>query len=358
MFTWLSKWSRPHKAAASKRVAKSEPVLRAPTAPPAAAPVPTPPLEKDLPFLDQLEQALVLSPPLGPDEEQQVSALIVQVVDYVCRTKIDPPVMPALAPRVLSLVNEPVVDIVQLSRLIEHDLAISAKLLSVANSVAFGGRTEVKTVREAITFLGTEQVAQVAIGLACSSMYERDDGPEAGPARARWSRLFTHAMASAYGSASLALRFGRSQSEQAFLGGLFHDVGKAVALRAIETLTTRGKLPELSPLVLDEALQRIHAYPGEEFYAKWTLPGELMTICAQHHQLEELADAPPALYCVSLMSGFDTLWFGEAAEQREAMPGLRLCAAKLSLTDAQLRAAHAQARTLGERTQRMFEKRG
>jgi HD-like signal output (HDOD) protein len=352
MLSWLRNLGRSRKvvAARSSRAAVPEPTLEKPEAPAEAAQEPG--------FLDQLAAELGEIPALSEEDEQRVSAAIVQVVDYVFRTKLDPPVMPALAPRIMALVNEPVVDIVQLSRLIEHDLAISAKLLSVANSPVFGARSQVRTVREAITFLGTEQVAQVAIGLACTSLYEGDAAAASGPMRARWPRLFRHAMATAYGSANLALRFGRSQSEQAFLGGLFHDVGKAVALRAIETLTLRGKLSDLSEPLLDEVVHRIHAFPGEEFYGKWSLPEPLMTICAQHHQGEELVEAPPVLDCVTLMSGFDTVWYGGAAERRELMAELRLSAQRLKLTDGLLRGAHAQAKALGERTQRMFQRAG
>jgi hypothetical protein len=79
-----------------------------------------------------------------------------------------------------------------------------------------------------------------------------------------------------------------------------------------------------------------------------------MMICAQHHQLEDLSDAPPALYCVSLASSFDALLFGAAAEQREALPELRTSARQLALSAAQLGAIQAQASMLGARTQRMF----
>lgn len=57
------------------------------------------------------------------------------------------------------------------------------------------------------------------------------------------------------------------------------------------------------------------------------------------------------------MSGFDTLWFGGPAEQREVMAELRLSAGRLKLPEGLLRAAHAQAKALGERTRRMFDAR-
>ncbi len=351
MFSWLWPWGRTNAApdrgqTVTTTRAQASQASSAATHPSAAG--------AGNAFFDQLERGLHSEASLAPEEEAEISTLVVQIVDHVCRKKIDPPVMPALVPRVLAIVNEPEVDIVKLARLVEQDLAIGAKLLSVANSAAFGANKEIATVREAIGFLGTEQVAQVAIGLACSSQFAQERRAPGSPLSERWTRLFQHGMSTAFSAAHLAGKRERRLSEQAFLGGLFHDVGKAVALRALETLVQSGKVLGPSEPVLDEVLQRLHAYPGDEFYEKWTLPQPLMKICAEHHQLEELTDASPVLHFVSLTSSFDALLFGGPVEQREALSELRISAGALGLNDGQLRAAHTQAAMLGERTKRMF----
>jgi len=301
-------------------------------------------------FFDLLAEQLGPPPLPAPADEQAISELVMMVVDYVTRKKVDPPVVPALVPRVLALVDEPEVDLVKLTHVIQQDQAISAKLLSVANSPLFTTGVEVKTVRQAISYLGTEQVAQVAIGLACKSSFESERSPFA----VRWQRLFTHGMTCAFAAAQLSKPRGYAAQEAAFLGGLFHDVGKAVALRAVEALATSGRLPTVSEPVLDEALFRIHAFPGEEFYEKWTLPASLMELCARHHQLEEVESSDSTIFVVALASSFDTLLAGLPSEQRESLAEARVCAHKLGLSDASLRKAYAELRTLGERTRRMF----
>ena len=303
-------------------------------------------------FFDELARMHAADAPIAPEEEPAITELVLRLVDYGTRKKIDPPVMPALVPRVLAVVNEPEVNIVGLAGLIEQDLALSAKLLSVANSPAFGGSIEIKTVRKAISLLGTEQVAQVAIGLACSSSYEPGEGGDA-TLRARWARLFRHGMTTAFSASHLAGSRNRAEQEAAFLGGLFHDVGKAVALRALEVLV-RGGLVLPSELAVDEALHRVHAYPGEEFYAKWTFPQTIMAICTHHHQLDELHDAPRVLHLVSLASSFDALLAGGASERRTALLEARTSADRLALGEAELSAAFTQTRAFGERSQRML----
>jgi HD-like signal output (HDOD) protein len=313
-----------------------------------AAPEPVPPT-----FLERLAQELPPVAPVAEEDESAIIALVMQVVDYTTQKKLEPPVMPALVPRVLAITGEPEVDLQRLTQVIQQDLAISAKLLSVANSPLFGRGSEVTTVRQAIAQLGSEQVAQVSIGLACRSNLssERDGGSLFA---ARWKRQFQHGMTCALTAAQLAGKQDRSAQEAAFLGGLFHDVGKAVALRAIEALVGSGKLAAPSELVIDEALQRLHAYPGDEFYRKWTLPEPLMELCARHHQLEDLEGASPAFYQVTLASSFDVLWAGSEASRREALYEARIGAERLGLSDGQLEQAYAYTRVLGEKATRMF----
>jgi putative nucleotidyltransferase with HDIG domain len=278
-------------------------------------------------------------------------------VDYVTQKKIEPPVVPALVPRVLAIVDEPEVDLLKLTQVIQQDLAISAKLLSVANSPLFGSSVEVKTVRQAIAHLGTEQVAQIAIGLACRSNLESRTtlGTAYG---VRWQRLFQHSMTCAFAAAQLAGKADKVAQEAAFLGGLFHDVGQAVALRAIEALLATGQLniPEgpAGDRVIDEALHRIHAYPGDEFHRKWTLPDALMQLCARHHQLDDVEDVNRTFYLVTLTSSFDALLRGDVAERREALDEARTSAQRLFLTELALRTAYEDTRVIGDRTARLF----
>src|SRR5690349_16029787 len=52
--------------------------------------------------------------PLAPADEELVVQLVLKVVDYVCNNPIDPPAMPALAPRILEVMRQPEVDVPKL----------------------------------------------------------------------------------------------------------------------------------------------------------------------------------------------------------------------------------------------------
>lgn len=292
--------------------------------------------------------------PLSEEDEELAVKLVCDVVAYVCEQTTDPPVMPALAPRILDVVRESEVDVAKLVRTLEQDQAISAKLLSTANSAVFGPPREINSLRDAIVYMGTEQTAQVAICLATRSLFDADARAELSMYRGRWSRLFKHGMTTAFAAANFSAQRQRRHSDEAFLGGLFHDVGRAVALRAISALTLAGKWEPPSEPIMDEVLYRIHATPGAEFYDRWTLPSHLMQICCDHHQLDDTESPSTDFHVVSLISSLDALRAGTAADKRYALDELRTSAERLKLSDAELRAAHTDTRVFAERVNRML----
>lgn len=309
---------------------------------------------RDDAFWDALRDERGSSTPLLPEDEELVVQLVCKVVDHVCAQHTDPPAMPKMAPRILDVVRRPEVEVAQLIRVLEQDQAISAKLMSVANSAMFGPAREIGSLRDAVMYLGTEQTAQIAIALATRSLFDADGRAELSMYRGRWARLFNHGMISAFAASTLVARKFRRQSDDAFLGGLFHDVGKAVALRSISALTLEGEWEPPSEHVMDEVMYRMHAVPGSEFYDRWTLPSSLMQICCDHHQQDNAEDAPPDFHAVCLVSAFDALRAGTAADKRFALDELKKSAEALKLEDAELRLVHTEVAEFAKRVARMF----
>jgi HD-like signal output (HDOD) protein len=168
----------------------------------------------------------------------------------------------------------------------------------------------------------------------------------------RWSRLFGHAMTTAFTACHLVTQRSKRHSEAAFLGGLFHDVGKAVALRALfEMMHKQGGKP-VSDTVIDAALQLIHAEPTSVLYESWKLPQPLMAICKNHHRLGP--EAARELHFVRLVSALDTLRAGADVEKREALQEIEESASALRMADPELRAANTSTAEFAERVQRMF----
>ena len=343
MFGWLTS------ILTGKQTAKPSDRRRA--APATAARAKPKPAER---FFDRLKEGLEPCPALSPEQEERVSEWVCRVVEHVEANPPEPPTVPALAPRIVEALKDPMIDAHRLSRLLEQDQAIAAKLLHVANSPAYKPASEITHLPGAVAYLGLNQVAQLAMGLATKALFDPDTRAQLAFDKPRWTRLFHHGMTTGLAASSLHARKYRHVSDQVFLGGLFHDVGKSVALRAITELHLSGSWNETDPVIADEVLHRLHAFPGSEFYDHWNLPQQIMDICAMHHQQEDQPQTSPEFHLICVASSLDTLRSGSLAERREADRELAQAAAALKLTDAELRAAQTEVRELGERVTLMF----
>ena len=263
---------------------------------------------------------------LPPDPEQEV--LDLELADRILahfRANRPPPAsFPALSLQILNLVARPDAEVGELARLITRDPALSAGILSVANSAYYRGAMEVETVRDAITRLGLNEVGRVAGAVSARTLFNPRMRAEQAVFASRWNALFHHAVTVASGAASLAARNRRVRSDRAYLGGLLHDVGMSLALRSLAALVLHGKLdpgkldpgkpdpgkldPRSDDARVDRVLDRVHAEVGGEAHQAWNLPQYLTVLAVRYHDpeipaSEEFVD----LHAVRLASAIDDL---------------------------------------------------
>jgi len=79
-------------------------------------------------------------------------------------TKI--PTLPAIAQEILAIIDDNLVSVNKLIKIIENDPAISSRVLSAANSVYFGLGAPAKTLNDAIFRTGFDMVRNIAFGIS------------------------------------------------------------------------------------------------------------------------------------------------------------------------------------------------
>lgn len=260
---------------------------------------------------ETLEEALGLvflpQPPPQEVDAAQVARLVAAVLDHFGRNHPDPASFPAVAAQVLDVVEDPRTGARELSRIIMNDPAITARVLQVANSAYYRRLQEVETIGAAVTLLGAREVGSLAAAVASKSLFEPQTVAELEMFGARFTRLYHRAMTTAYTASYYAIARHVGRSDESFLGGMLHDIGRAIALRSIASLiTTRHKavptpLPE--PLI-DAVLERVHVRIATDATTSWRLPRYLVTICERQHE-PDLPAQPDLriLHLVRLVSG-------------------------------------------------------
>ena len=134
--------------------------------------------------------------------------------------------LPALAPiavRLLGLTNRPNAEMREVTRLIESDASLTAQILSLASRASRGVARENLTVERAVVLLGFKTLRQAVLATKMIELFPSasDNGTfdRAG--------FWTHCLAVACAARRMAMRPGSPcDPEDAFLGGLLHDLGK------------------------------------------------------------------------------------------------------------------------------------
>lgn len=209
------------------------------------------------------------------------SSLIGQINAFVQQQDFQLPVFSQIALRVLKIARQEEYDIQQISQLIYKDQVLVTEVLKAANSAFFGGLTEITTIKDAVVRLGAMQVANLVLMASQKSQFVAKD-KEFGQLL---DKLWQHSVACAIGSQWLARKLNYSEMDnEAFIGGLIHDIGKLFLLRAIDAMQAAGSLPfEISVDFSHEIFNSFHCEEGYKLLKQWNLPRVYCEIARDHH---------------------------------------------------------------------------
>ena len=186
--------------------------------------------------------------------------------------------------KVQRFMGEKNLDIREVEKLINYDQSLTIRVLRMANSAFYRGWQKVATVREAIMRLGTNEVMNILLLIAQRENFSAQD-PWVSKVM---HKLWEHSVASAVGAQWIArnCRF-RSLQQEAFVGGLLHDVGMSFLMTVVEKIKLKGG----SGLPLDEeairqVLNVLHTENGYSLLNKWHLPEAYCSVARNHHREE------------------------------------------------------------------------
>jgi putative nucleotidyltransferase with HDIG domain len=203
------------------------------------------------------------------------------------------PVYPAVAMKLYTLLSDEEVSLASLDRVAKSDQVIAGKILQAANSVFYSPRQAIKTVSQAISYVGIEDARRLLLASALQPLY----------ASPRLKRIWKHAVEAAQVAEQMAAMSRNVQPAEAFLIGLLHDVGKlAIALMPAEL---NSSLDRLIVKGCESAVAEVvvcgfdHAEAGAEILSHWRFTDDV-TSAVRHHHAPERSSSPMAsiLYLV------------------------------------------------------------
>lgn len=199
----------------------------------------------------------------------------------------DLPPLPAVVGRIVETVNNPDSTAEDLNRLISMDQGLSAKILRIVNSAYYGFPKRISTLTQAVVILGFNTVRNLVLGVSAFGILSQKSMPYGLNRMQFWEHSVSTGIAGSL-IAKKRLPKVRSAGEEAFIGGLLHDVGAlfldsyfpvqyavAMAFAAREGKTSCDS--EAMVLGID------HATVGRRIAEYWNFPQHLVLIIGGHH---------------------------------------------------------------------------
>lgn len=229
------------------------------------------------------------------------------------------PVLPEIAQRVIELMKSPEGSSRQLAAIVSEDAVIALKVLNVANSALYGGLAEIRDIASACSRLGMKTVANIVQTVVNGNLYVTGNKQFRGMMRALWR----HNVATAHCADEIAKMLAEPRSDEIFIAGLLHDVGKVCLLEIISDAYsgTIGKLRE-SPQLLEEVLENYHGLAGLSVIEHWGLSNEfaVTTFCHLDPSTTPFEDFAPMTHMVALASRIAHIsGYGFGAEESSSL---------------------------------------
>jgi HD-like signal output (HDOD) protein len=199
--------------------------------------------------------------------------------------------VPALSPTATQLLGRLArrnCEVRELADMIERDPLLSAQILAIANSAAFGRAHQISSIKHAIAMIGLGAVRKFALAKSISNLFgKRKLAPSFSI-----TRFNLHSVATGMFLELLAEVVPLEDEEDAFLAGLFHDVGKLVIAVALpneyeDILATSALTGEPLLEVERQLLQTDHAELSALAVDYWGLGEPIRAAAAYHHAPEE-----------------------------------------------------------------------
>lgn len=180
--------------------------------------------------------------------------------------------------------NDAYADAREIGAIISKDTNLSAQLLRLANSAAYGYSGKVDTVSRAVALVGLRQVESLVLTCVAMETFTR-----LSPSHINVAKFWRHSMFTAVVSRILARECRVLHAERLFVAGLLHDIGSLILYHHAPELAEKI-LEAPNPVEEREALGFDHAEVGKALAEQWRLPPALCAAIEYHHEPTRCAD--------------------------------------------------------------------
>lgn len=208
-----------------------------------------------------------------PDKDEMEKA-------YQVIRKLRVPSVPDIVVEVQKLLQEPNLRIDMITSLINQDAGLTGEVLKAARSPIYGLSEDVTTIQHAVKVLGIKRLGEIAVAVSLKSALA--------PMNAFHVQIWEESLMIASGCAWLANESANINRDEAYLAGLFSNIGCMLLEQAspkYEILYEKARSYPITCLDLEERLITTnHSVVGFITAQLWSLPPE---VCAAIYHIHD-----------------------------------------------------------------------
>jgi len=194
------------------------------------------------------------------------------------------PTLPVVLNKTTQMLDNPDVSASDVGRFIVKDQSIASKVLRLVNSAFYGCQRQISTISQAVVILGFNLVKNVVLSVSVFETFSKDSLVN----EFDKYRFWEHSIACGAATRVIGKHLKVADLEEAFVGGLLHDIGKLVLEQFLpqEFLKILHCVKEKKVPILEaeeEVLEITHAQVGRYLAQKWNLPQALEETISFHH---------------------------------------------------------------------------
>jgi HD-like signal output (HDOD) protein len=208
----------------------------------------------------------------------KIEAIRDEILEAIASDELMLPTMPEVAIRLREEANNDNVDAKSIAKIIGNDVALTARVIRVANSPLVRGLQVVEDLQMAISRMGINYASNLAIGIAMEQLFQATSEAVDDRLRETWE----HSTEVASLCHVLCRHFTKLSPDQATLGGLVHEIGKLPIL-------TWADDHEWDEALIDKVCEELHPELGRLILKAWEFPAELLDVPVQCHQFTRVA---------------------------------------------------------------------
>lgn len=195
----------------------------------------------------------------------------------------DLPTIPVVATKVMQLIESESASAEELAKVVASDPAVAARVLKISNSSFYGCQRQIQTLSHAIMVLGFGTLKSLVVAASVKQVYK--------PYGLTEKMLWEHSFGAGLAARVIASGTRIVNEEEAFLGGLFHDIGKIILNnldnQKFQMVVQKSYNEGMSFIDAEQQVFSYnHAEVGGLVIKKWNFPSILMHAVLKHHSFD------------------------------------------------------------------------